>query len=255
MDNSSLISQGTGDPTLVFLHYFSGAAASWQWVTQELKEDFRCISLDLPGFGDTPPLAEPTLAEYSNYIWELLSRLGIDRFVLVGHSMGGKIALKVAADALFAGLEHIILVAPSPATREPMPEEERDRMLADHHSRQAAETTVEGAAQATLPQIRHSVAVQTHTKAEDKTWQWWLLEGMKNSIADQVKKIQVPVTVLASPDDPVIPFNVIQRDVIDLLPNSKLVTIPNVGHLMPLEAPDLVAQAIRQAIARQGQGV
>ena len=51
----SLVDQGAGKPVLVFLHYFSGAAVSWQWVMKILQADYRCIALDLPGFGETAP--------------------------------------------------------------------------------------------------------------------------------------------------------------------------------------------------------
>jgi pimeloyl-ACP methyl ester carboxylesterase len=250
--NLSLINQGSGTPTLVFLHYFSGGAASWQWVTEKLKQDFHCVALDLPGFGHAPALDEPTLQNYSNFVFDAIACLGIERFVLVGHSMGGKIALKVAADDC-PGLEQVILVAPSPVTQEPMPQEEKDRLLQGPHSLEIAQNTVEGATQKSLSQIRQTIAVRTHQQAEDNTWRWWLLQGMNHSIAEQIDRVQVPVTVVASADDPVIPLETIQREVIDLLPIGNLVKLTGVGHLLPLEAPDVVARVIREAISEAGE--
>ncbi|MGD1929379.1 MAG: alpha/beta fold hydrolase [Leptolyngbyaceae cyanobacterium] len=244
----SLTNQGNGQVTLVFLHYFSGAAASWQWVTDHLKADFHCVALDLPGFGDAPPLAEPSLENYSAFIQTALSQLGIDRLVLIGHSMGGKLALQVAADGPVAGLAQVILVAPSPPTQEPMPAEERDRMLKDHHQPDVASTTVDSAAQQTLPELRRAIAIRTHTQTEDRTWRWWLLDGMNHSIADQMSTIQVPVTVIASADDPVIPWATIQQDVMQLLPQAELIELSEVGHLIPLEVPEQLAQSIRRAL-------
>ncbi len=244
----SLVDQGKGEPTLLFLHYFSGAAASWQWVMAELQDSFRCIALDIPGFGEASPLEKPTLENYSQFIHEAVSHLKLDRFVLVGHSMGGKMALKAAADATGEGLEHVILIAPSPATQEPMPDEERDRLLTDHHQQETAQTTVESASQASLSESQRAIAIKTHVEAEDKTWRWWLLEGMNHSIADQMSSVEVPVTVIASPDDPVIPFDTLQTDVIDLLPQSTLVKLSGVGHLSPLEAPGAIAQNICQIL-------
>ncbi|MGF1457926.1 MAG: alpha/beta fold hydrolase [Leptolyngbyaceae cyanobacterium] len=246
----SLISQGSGTPTLVFLHYFSGAAASWQWVTEDLKADFRCVALDLPGFGAAPPLASPTLEKYSEFVRQAIAQIGIDACVLVGHSMGGKIALKAAADWSSATprLEQVILVAPSPPTQEPMPPEERDRLLTDHHQFEVAATTVDSATKQPLPELRQKLAVRTHVQAEDRAWRWWLCEGMNHSIAEQLSDIKVPVTVIASPEDPVIPWETIQQEVIDLVPSSKLSAIKGVGHLIPLEVPKELASRIRQAI-------
>ena len=164
--------------------------------------------------------------------------------------MGGKIALQAAADGI-EGLEQVILVAPSPPTQEPMPDEERDRMLQDHHNPEVASTTVDGAAQQPLPAIRRAIAMRTHTQAEDQTWRWWLLDGMNHSIAEQMSAVQLPVTVIASKDDPVIPWETIQTEVMGCLPQSKLVTYTHVGHLLPLEVPVPLAESIRGAVAAE----
>ena len=245
----SATSQGSGKPTLVFLHYFSGAAASWQWVIDQLKSDFQCIALDLPGFGDAPPLAEPSLKNYSAFIRDTLTQLEVEQPLLVGHSMGGKIDLQLANDLEIDGLERVILVAPSPPTQEPMPKDERDRLLSNHQSPDVATTTVNSATQKTLSDDRQALAIRTHTEAEDRTWRWWLLDGMNHSIADRLGQIEVPVSVIAASDDPVIPLDIIKSDVMALLPNAELTQLLDVGHLIPLEAPKQLAQSIRQMVS------
>lgn len=247
----SFSSQGNGQPALVFLHYFSGAAASWQWVMDILKTDFQCVALDLPGFGGAPPLAEPSLEHYSQFIRDALAELELERVVLIGHSMGGKLALQVAADLGADRLERVILVAPSPPTQEPMPEDERKRMLSNHHDDDVAMTTVDGASQKPLPESRKALAVRTHTQAEDNTWRWWLLDGMNHSIADQLEQIQVPVSVIASADDPVIPWDTIQQEVMALLSEATLIKLSDIGHLIPLEAPEQLAQSIRSYVVKR----
>jgi pimeloyl-ACP methyl ester carboxylesterase len=250
IDSTQVLDRGQGEPTLVFLHYFSGAAASWQWVIEHLASDFRCVALDLPGFGQAPPLAEPALETYSDFVWEALSALGIDRFVLIGHSMGAKIALRVATSSLSAELQQVILVAPSPPTQEPMPDDEKRRLLNFHPNRDNAATTVDQSTKIQLPAERRSLAIHTHTIAADSAWRWWLQIGMQHSIADQLHSIEVPVTVIASSDDPVIPFDVVQRDVIDRIAGATLIEQAGAGHLMPLEIPEKIAIAIRQQVER-----
>ncbi|MEM9805083.1 MAG: alpha/beta hydrolase [Cyanobacteria bacterium P01_D01_bin.56] len=245
----SFTSQGSGNPTLVFLHYFSGAAASWQWVMEELKPSFRCITLDLPGFGNASPLAEPSLKNYSVFVREALVQLGMEQLVLIGHSMGGKIALQVAADMEADTLKRVILVAPSPPTQEPMPADERDRLLGNHHRSDVATTTVESATHKPLSDAQRTLAISTHNQAEDRTWRWWLLDGMNHSIADRLNNIKVPVGVIASADDPVIPLDTIKKDVMALLPTAELTQLSGVGHLIPLESPEQLAQNIRQMIS------
>lgn len=250
--SSSLNRDHNRSPVLVFLHYFSGAAVSWQWVIDELKADFRCVAFDLPGFGKARSLAFSSLPGYGAFVREKLAALNLDKngFVLVGHSMGGKIALQVAAADALEGLRQVVLVAPSPPTQEQMPSEEKERLLNNHPSRANAETTVKNATQVDLPESRHETAIQTHMQAEDLAWKWWLLGGMNHSIAHQMEAIQVPVTVVASHDDPVISYDLIQKEVVELLPTAKLVELSDVGHLMPLEAPERLAQEIRDAVSQ-----
>ncbi|MBE7384240.1 MAG: alpha/beta hydrolase [Leptolyngbya sp. SIO1E4] len=234
---------------MVFLHHFGGDAGSWHWVASELQTEFRCIALDLPGFGHTSPLKQPSLKAYGDFVCQTLTHLEIDTFVLVGHSMGAKIALQVAASLQGERLQAVVLVTPSPPTQEPISYRERTRLLNYHSNQENAQITIDRAIQKPLTERRRSIAVRTHMNVAESAWCWWLLEGMNHSIADQMKHVRVPVTILASQDDPVIPYPIIQQEVMGVLPNAQLVEISGVGHLMPLEAPVLVATAIRRAIA------
>lgn len=71
---------------------------------------------------------------------------------------------------------------------------------------------------------------------------------MDHSIADHVTSLEVPVTVLASEDDPIMTFDVIRERVMEVLGKAKLVTTRQVGHLSPLEAPDWLARQIRSTV-------
>ena len=68
---------------------------------------------------------------------------------------------------------------------------------------------------------------------------------MNHSIADPLQQIQVPVGVIASKDDPVIPWDTIQQDVMALLTDVTLTQLSGVGHLIPLEVPEQLANSIR----------
>ncbi|MGP1384556.1 MAG: alpha/beta fold hydrolase [Thainema sp.] len=239
--------QDSTPKTLVFLHYFGGAATSWQWVAEQLL-DYRCVAIHLPGFGGRAALDQPSLQAYADDVCQELARLEIEDYILIGHSMGGKIALQIAASCDRTPSQ-IILVAPSPPTQEPMPAEEKERLLNNHPSRDNAKTTVTNATQQSLRSDQHELAIQTHVTVDNSAWRWWLLDGMNHSIADQVAQISVPLTVIASEDDPVIPFDTIQSDVLDILPDADLITTQQVGHLIPLEAADWLANQLRAIAA------
>ncbi|MGF1536852.1 MAG: alpha/beta fold hydrolase [Elainellaceae cyanobacterium] len=247
---SSSIQWGNGDRVVVFLHYFGGAAESWCWVAEQLTQqltDCRCIALNLPGFGGTAAPKHLSLQHYADAVSTELTQLGVNKYVLIGHSMGGKVALQVTVSSSTPP-QHVVLVAPSPPTQEPMPEAEKQRLLDNHPSRENAETTLSNATQKALTDEQRELAIQTHMNIEDGPWRWWLREGMNHSIADQMAQISVPVTVLASKDDPVIDYGLIQSDVLDVIPGAKAVAIAGVGHLIPLEAPNWVIAQLCQIV-------
>ncbi|MCK0150504.1 alpha/beta hydrolase [Marivita sp. S6314] len=77
---------------LVLVHGFMGGSQQWQVQRKELEQEFRIIAPDLPGFGANahlPPL--DTIGAYADWVLDQLSADGIDRFHLLGHSMGGMV--------------------------------------------------------------------------------------------------------------------------------------------------------------------
>lgn len=90
---------GAGPP-LVLIHGYLGAAEIWHDQIACFSADFDVIAPDLAGFGDRAGEASPdTIDGHAKGILTLLDALGIVRFALVGHSMGGMIAQQIAASA------------------------------------------------------------------------------------------------------------------------------------------------------------
>lgn len=89
---------GSGTPILI-LHGWGSSAATWEAVQHQLAtHGYRAIALDLPGFGATvEPPREWGLAEYTDFVREFVAQEKIGRFVLLGHSFGGRIAIDYAA--------------------------------------------------------------------------------------------------------------------------------------------------------------
>ncbi|MBA3659529.1 MAG: alpha/beta hydrolase, partial [Gemmatimonadales bacterium] len=114
-------------PALVFLHYFGGSSREWAGVMDQLDGEHRCIAPDLRGFGQSgAPETGYTVRDYADDVAALVERFELTRFHLVGHSMGGKVALAFAARRP-PGLEGVVLLAPSPPTPEPIGAAERAR--------------------------------------------------------------------------------------------------------------------------------
>ncbi|MDP1963304.1 MAG: alpha/beta hydrolase [Reyranella sp.] len=84
---------------LVLIHGSLGSLHMWEGWVRELGPRFRLITVDLPGHGLTGawPRDEYTIEAYTDFIEVLVDTLHLDRFVLIGHSLGGAVAWSFAA--------------------------------------------------------------------------------------------------------------------------------------------------------------
>ena len=85
--------------TLVLVHGFLGGTAYWVPLTTGLKHAHDVIAVDLPGFAGSAQVPAPdSLSGYAKVVLALLDSLGVQRFSLLGFSMGGMIAQQAALD-------------------------------------------------------------------------------------------------------------------------------------------------------------
>jgi pimeloyl-ACP methyl ester carboxylesterase len=84
-------------PTLVFLHYWGGAARTWRPVTDRLPGR-AALAIEARGWGRSRKLPGPyTLEQLARDTHEIVNDAGVTDYILVGHSLGGKVAQLVAA--------------------------------------------------------------------------------------------------------------------------------------------------------------
>lgn len=87
--------KGNGE-TLVLVHGYLGGSSQWAAEMQALSPHLDVIALDLPGFGKSRHLISPDqITGYAQAVLDCLDRLGVQRFHLLGHSMGGMIVQEV----------------------------------------------------------------------------------------------------------------------------------------------------------------
>lgn len=89
-----VVDRGNGDP-VVFLHAFPFSAAMWEYQYAALEADHRVIGIDLPGFGASPPPANPKSASmdaWADLVVGVFDELGLDQPTVVAASMGGYLA-------------------------------------------------------------------------------------------------------------------------------------------------------------------
>ncbi len=106
------VDRGEGPYTLIFLHGLGTYLKAWLYNTDALAMRNRCIALDLPGYGKSSKGDYPfSMAFFAEQVALFCTALGLEKVVLVGHSMGGQIALTLALQRPDL-VERLILLAP-----------------------------------------------------------------------------------------------------------------------------------------------
>jgi pimeloyl-ACP methyl ester carboxylesterase len=250
---------GGGAPTIVFVHGALCSRADWTQQHRDLAHDFRVVSVDLRGHGGST--GEPrtcSMEQFGRDLHELVGHLGAAPAVLVGHSMGVRVVLEVAArfpDAV-AGL---VLVDGSrmfgPA---PVAESDRADALDDEEVRRRFAATVQDAVgpfagdgvreHVTSTMLRAPTALMRRVLA---TWQRWDVErydAMLAAIDSSLPVLAVQSTYVDAatrrrslgPGEST-PYLEFLRAA---LPALEVQVLPGVGHFSMLEAPDEVTRSI-----------
>ena len=101
--------KGNG-PVMLLLHGWGNDLHSFDALVQSLISSWRVIRLDLPGFGGSEAPKETWgVGEYSQFVRAFIERLGISAYLLVGHSFGGRIAIKGIADGLLRAKKLVLI--------------------------------------------------------------------------------------------------------------------------------------------------
>jgi pimeloyl-ACP methyl ester carboxylesterase len=248
--------RGAGSPTLVFLHYWGGSMRTWRHVIEALASQSRTVAIDLRGWGRSGASASGyALNELADDVEAVIKSLDLERYIIVGHSMGGKIG-QLMASRRPNGLVGLVLVAPAPPTALDLPLAARQAMVGAYDSRESIVATVEHVlAPDGLDADDLETVIADSLAGAAAAKEAWPLSTSQQDIGADVANIDVPVLVISGAHDRVDPPEVLRRELLARIPQAELCVLPNVGHLLPLEAPDAIAELIRAfTLARTKDG-
>ncbi|OGO50508.1 MAG: 2-succinyl-6-hydroxy-2,4-cyclohexadiene-1-carboxylate synthase [Chloroflexi bacterium RBG_16_68_14] len=245
-------------PALLLLHGFTGSGATW---TPHLEawEGFTTVAVDLLGHGqsDCPP--DPARYRMERCVEDLtvlLDELGIRRAVVLGYSMGGRVALHLALHAP-ERLWALVLESASAGIEDAAEREERarsDAALAEAIERDGVAAFVDRwqdqplfASQARLPAaIREEVRRQR--LRNDPRGLANSLRGMgagvQEPLLNRLGELRVPVLLLAGALDE--KYCALARLMAAALPCARLEVVPEAGHAVHLERPETFVGAVRE---------
>jgi pimeloyl-ACP methyl ester carboxylesterase len=242
----------------VLLHSGVTDASAWEPQAKALAQHYRVVQPDLRGFGGTPLPHEP----YTNVgdVLDLVDHLGVGSCHVVGSSMGGQVALELAA-AHPGRVASLVLLCPAFAGVDPTPEVqafgEREGALLEAGAVDEAvalnvETWLGPDASAEARNLvrrtqRHAFDLQLAADA-DPTFPW------PEPVALDPSEISAP-TLVVSGDHDLEHFRHVARHLASTMPASQLVTLPWAGHLPALERPDHTTDLLLQFLrARSSRG-
>ena len=234
---------GAGLPAVLFVHGWQADRSVWAELIDALDADVRTVAVDLRGGGESRDASKPyALERFAADLRELVESLGIGPAIVVGHSMGGTVALRFALDApeLTRGL---VLISPVPASGggySPKGEAYLRSTVGDPDAARAwlARTFAETPDEAMLDRIC-AAAARADRDASLESFESWA----HADFADATRSITAPGLVIAPQHD--VP-DMYERKVAALLPNARLVVLPECGHYAILERPREIAELIRR---------
>jgi non-heme chloroperoxidase len=248
-------SKGEGAPTVLLVHGWSLSGRVWEALFDIWPESAgRLLAVDLRGTGwSTKPRGGYSLQQYRDDIVQLIDQLKLSNLVLVGHSMGGAIAMQVALER-GAQLSRIILLATVPASGVPLADADVAFFRAQGGRQEGAELIL-GSMMSRKPPKElfdrlvtdvSSVAIEAFLEAFD-AWR-------TASFDDQMGAIATPTVVIGGELDPVITPSVLQEKVVARIAGSRFMTLSGVGHYPQVEAPEeLKALLLRELQPAQQQ--
>lgn len=262
------IDEGEGSKTLLFIHGLNAYLPVWQKNIDSLRQHYRCVALDLPGFGKSTKGEYPyTIAFFAEQVLSLADKLDLENLYLVGHSLGGQIAAK-AALMQPEQIQGLVLMAPTGL------ESFSDNQIAllksfssPQYYRNLSDVKLRSNLQANFYQWPKEAEFMLHdrikarqapdfdrfTQASAQTNTSMLDEPIKAQLPD----IRVPTLLLFGSQDSLVPnayfspdlkAETLAQQAQAQIPDARYQIIPEAGHLVQFEKASEVNAAIRQFV-------
>lgn len=242
----------SGGMPVVLLHGFPFNRHIWDPQQEPLAQaGYRVILPDLRGHGRSPSTPEPaTMDAMAADVFRLLDRMQAAHVALVGHSMGGYVALAMVAKQpdRFAGL---VLTNTRAEADDEDGRAARDATVADVRERgvdvladRMLEKLVSAATRNAQPELVARLdAMIRQTPPEGAVN---ALLGMRDrpDRRDLLARIRMPTLVVAGADDPITPPDDARR-MADAIPDARLEVVSDTAHMTMVEAPDRFTEILR----------
>ncbi|MES2725837.1 MAG: alpha/beta hydrolase [Bacteroidota bacterium] len=263
---------GKGKQTILFIHGLGNHKGIWNYTTENLSKKFRCIAIDLPGNGNSSHGNYPySMFFYAECLKKLIDVLQLETIHLVGHSMGGHIAMVFALRYPHL-VSKLVLIAASGLEYF----SELDKMMVNQSIQMGQfmysnEFYLENAIKQSFYRFDHKLInkVIDESKAfiplqKTGNWQQMITASINGMLSEQVQQflpqINQETLIIFGENDAMIPnlllhptetVSSIAKKAEALIENSEVLLLKNAGHFVQIEKSDEVNAAIQAFIEKQ----
>ncbi|MDZ7808085.1 MAG: alpha/beta fold hydrolase [Gracilimonas sp.] len=258
------IDQGEAEQTLILIHGLGSYLPGWSMNIDALADHFRVVALDLPGYGKSSKNADNhTIPFFAESISQLMDHLEIAKATLVGHSMGGQVALYMAAHSP-GRVQRLVLSAPAGF----------EQFSEAHYEMFQATVSAEGIASTTDSMIEQNMKVNFYQFPESAVFMVEDRKAIKNDpnfedyaqaqsqsvfamlnepVWDLLPEIEQPTLVIYGNQDALIPNRYLNPQLttkavaeagVERMPNAELNMIDQAGHFVHFEQAEIFNQAV-----------
>jgi pimeloyl-ACP methyl ester carboxylesterase len=267
------VERGRGPITLLMIHGLGGNAGNFlHSLVDQLAADFRVVVMDRPGSGYSTRANDAPAGPYAqaDVVAAFIQALGLDRPVLVGHSLGGAISL-AAAIAHPSLVRSLALVAPLTALQVGTPGVFRPLMIEHSAVRRAIAWTLATPFSMTrLSRVLHAIFSPDPVPADFSLAGGGMLSLRPSAfiaastdfmaarrefapVVAQYDALRVPVGIIYGTEDRILDYRVHGEGMRARVPHLDLELVEGAGHMIPITTPERVAAFVRRIALQDSQ--
>ncbi|ETS77728.1 hypothetical protein PFICI_09790 [Pestalotiopsis fici W106-1] len=244
------------EPTLVFLHFWGGSSKTWLPVITLLSPTYPTLAIDFRGWGASTGPGRPdaySISDLAEDVRQIIRQKITGDYVLVGHSMGAKVAQLIAGmhapefAQIKANLRGVVLVCPAPPTPLILPQDMRDQQIHAYDSAESAAFVTRNVLTASkLEQAAVDALVRDMLQGNSHARAAWPAYAMGENVISDGWRLGAPCLVIAAENDRVEPVDRVRAEVLQRLEQAQFAIIKGSGHLAPVEAPHSIVEIVQK---------